>query len=284
MQASVASALTEENSVRNMSPKISNPYKDPYKAKPATGITLNGYFDTAESVTQSIDTIASQLLPPKDDLPLVSIRSQSYPTLIMISHTKFPGSNCLLCHQPLEPGYSIQKFFKRKTGRTNWCCLDCNYKHRPIEEKHHFSPRQGYYCFYPSRSTNLFVKPIYYKWNNNIGHWKYIHAELVNNGHGREGGNAWEHNEIWIHAMRSNQKGQSLQPRQSRYEQNEEEGHEAQHQNNGEKETVSNCITHTLHPDYLTRNIPSLTYMQPERGSGKNMRRGQELCKSSQSV
>ena len=84
--------------------------------------------------------------------------------------------------------------------------------------------------------------------------------------------------------MRSNQNGQSLQPRQSRYEQNEEEGHEAQHQNNGEKETVSNCITHTLHPDYLTRNIPSLTYMQPERGSGKNMRRGQELCKSSQSV
>ena len=199
-QASVASGLTMDtcngtpklNNEREHSSNQSETFHPHYYSSPK-------YNDNG-SVADSFVSISEMNMPTVEELPVVSIRTTTFPTYILRSHYDY-NSTCALCGVVIKIGDWIEKLYIRKDKFRNrrpngyWCCAICPVKEVPgltminqeaIGERR-WMPIGGYFC----RWKGMGDTPTFYKWDGNRTLWK---GSMIESTHRPYNNNIWQSN------------------------------------------------------------------------------------------
>ena len=199
-QASVASGLTMDtcngtpklNNEREHSSNQSETFHPHYYSSPK-------YNDNG-SVADSFVSISEMNMPTVEELPVVSIRTATFPTYILRSHYDY-NSTCALCGVVIKIGDWIEKLYIRKDKLRNrrpngyWCCAICPVKEVPgltmvnqeaIGERR-WMPIGGYFC----RWKGMGDTPTFYKWDGNRTPWK---GSIIERTYRLYNNNNWQSN------------------------------------------------------------------------------------------
>ena len=199
-QASVASGLTTDSC--NGTPKFGNGHEH----SPNRSETFHPHYYSSPkyndngSVADSFVSISEMNMPTAEELPLVSIRTATFPTYILRSHNDY-NSTCALCGVVIKIGDWIEKLYIRKDKLRNrrpngyWCCAICPVKEVPgltminqeaIGERR-WMPIGGYFC----RWKGMGDTPTFYKWDGNRTLWK---GSMIESTHRPYNNNIWQSN------------------------------------------------------------------------------------------
>eukprot|EP00956_Cyclotella_meneghiniana_P042886 scaffold249344_cov41-Cyclotella_meneghiniana.AAC.1 len=188
-QASVTSGLTADScngtpkfdNGREHSPRHGHEYSSSQKHTFHPHYYSSPKYNDTGSVADSFVSISEKDMPTEEELPFVSIKTSTFPTYMLRSHSDY-NSLCGLCGVLIELGDWIEKLYIRKDNLKNrrpsgyWCCVDCPKQPVPgltmvyneaIGERH-WNPRNGYFC----RWNGIGDTPRFYKWDGNRTLWK----------------------------------------------------------------------------------------------------------------